>query len=161
MSDRLGHVQALLQVNGFERKEGEIHFDWDLYNIDPGTPPVEVEMRKTEVEEDGHLNGLKVEVHKGEDKIGACDICCCGQWSDELRVQDRLFVKWLGVNEEHQGRGLGRYTLLYTMKAAREMGYRNAAISTAIQNHRAFVFYSNIGFHVTDMTYGWSLDTTK
>ncbi len=41
------------------------------------------------------------------------------------------------------------------MRSAREMGYRHAAISTAIENHRAFVFYSNVGFHVTDMTYGW------
>jgi len=33
------------------------------------------------------------------------------------------------------------------------LGFRHAAISTALHNHRAFLFYSNFGYHVADWTY--------
>ena len=157
LSDRLGHVQSLLQVNGFERDEGEIHFDWDDFEVDPGDAPVNDVVLKTEIEDEtDHLPSVRVGVWMGEEEIAACEICSCGRWTREPSVQDRLFVKWLGVEEAYQGRKLGEHTLLYAMQAAREVGYRNAAISTAVNNHRAFVFYSNIGFHVTDMTYLWA-----
>jgi GNAT superfamily N-acetyltransferase len=155
LSDRLGHVQSLLQVNGFKRDGGEIHFDWDGYNVDPGKAPFEVEMKRKIGDETDYRASVRVGAWSGDEEIAACEICSCGRWSDEPSVQDRLFVKWLGVEKEYQGRKLGEYTLLYAMRASHGIGYRHAAISTAIGNHRAFVFYSNIGFHVTDMTYLW------
>ena len=142
-------------MNGYERRQGEIFFDWDDFDVDPGKPPVEVEMRRTVGDETECRPGLKVGAFLGEEEIAACHITSCGQWSSEPKEQARLFVGWLGVEDVYQGRGLGRYALLFTMKAAQEIGYRHAAISTSVRNHRAFVFYSNIGFHVTDMTYGW------
>ena len=40
-----------------------------------------------------------------------------------------------------------------TKVAVREAGYRHAAISTAWDNYRAFLFYTNYGFRVADWTY--------
>ena len=39
------------------------------------------------------------------------------------------------------------------MNLAREHGYRHGAISTAFDNDRAFLFYTNYGFRVVDWTY--------
>lgn len=41
------------------------------------------------------------------------------------------------------------------MQDAKELGYKHAAISNAVSNYRAFMFYTNYGFQVTDWTYGW------
>ncbi len=92
LSDHLGHVQPLLQMNGFERTDGEIFFDWDDYAVDPGESPVDVDVRLSEVEGDGTLPGLKLGGFVDDEEIAACHICACGQWSDELTFQDRLFV---------------------------------------------------------------------
>ena len=156
LSDRIGHVQALHQVNGFERNNGEIHFDWDHYDVEPGDPPLDVEVMKKIGDETDRLPDQRSGLKLGEDEIAVCELCSCGKWTNEPSVQDRLFVTWLGVEEAYQGKKLGQYALLYAMKEAKTLGYRNAAISTAVPNHRAFVFYSNIGFHVTDMTYKWT-----
>ena len=40
------------------------------------------------------------------------------------------------------------------MLEMRGVGYRHSAISTAADNHRAFLFYSNVGYHVSDWTFG-------
>jgi ribosomal protein S18 acetylase RimI-like enzyme len=42
------------------------------------------------------------------------------------------------------------------MYLAKERGYRHGAISTAHDNDRAFLFYSNHGFCVADWTYEFS-----
>jgi len=38
----------------------------------------------------------------------------------------------------------------------RQSGYRHVVVSTAANNHVAFVFYSNLGFEVSDWTFGLS-----
>ena len=71
-------------------------------------------------------------------------------------AQDYGFVNWLGVTEGYQGGGLGKWLLLRTRNEMLERGYRHTAISTAVSNHRAFLFYSNYGYRVVDWTYGLS-----
>lgn len=161
LSDRLGHVQALLQKNGYTRGEGEIFFDWDNYDVSVDETPEGIEMRTEVKPADGRPPFVRVSGHRGDEEISACELFSCGAWTDEPSVQDRLFVKWLGVEREYQGNGLGKHTLLFALAKAKENGYRHASISTAVSNHRAFVFYSNVGFHVTDMTYGWARKSRK
>ena len=67
-----------------------------------------------------------------------------------------LFCNSLAVDESQQGRGLGRFLLIHAMYLAKERGYRHGAISTAHDNDRAFLFYSNHGFRVADWTYEFS-----
>lgn len=67
--------------------------------------------------------------------------------------QDSFFTKWLGVEEEYQGKGLGRYLLQRTLNEMYKVGYRNAFISTNVINYRAQLFYSNFGYKVTDTAY--------
>ena len=59
------------------------------------------------------------------------------------------------MTEEFQGRGLGRCLLRRTLAEAQAAGYRHAVISTDWRNHRAFLFYTNHGFGLSDWTYAW------
>ena len=154
LSDRIGHVQALLQVNGFERRDGEVFMDWSDYDVDPSEPSFPVTVKGNIGDETDYRRSLENVAILDREAVAHCEIGSCGRWTDAEEVQDRLFVHWLGVEDKYQGKGLGRYLLLRTMKDAKELGYRHAAISTAVDNHRAFVFYTNCGFRVTDWTYG-------
>ena len=159
LSDRLGHVQALFQMRGFKRFRGEVFLDWDDYAcVDPGKPAWPVEIEPTRAQYRGRLPALKNTAKLDGEEIGECSIVSCGDYAEHEDVQDRLFVALLDIAEPYQGKGLGRYLLRRTMNDARDVGYRHAAISTAMDNSRAFLFYSNYGFRVSDYTYGWRLE---
>lgn len=156
LSDRIGHVQALLSCEGFVKQGGEVHLDWDDY--DPGVAyETEQSVQITWETEagTGSLPALKARAQIGETFIGECHIVSCAEFNPDQ--EDRLFVNWLGVQDDHQGKGYGRFILQETMREAKRIGYRHAAISTAYNNHRAYAFYTNYGFRVTDWTYGWAL----
>ena len=56
----------------------------------------------------------------------------------------------LGIEDEFQGQGLGRYLLQHALQEMHKVGYRHAAISSGLDNHRAFLFYNNCGYRVVD-----------
>jgi len=64
------------------------------------------------------------------------------------------------VVDELQSRGLGRHLLQRSLKEMHGAGFRHAAISTALGNHRAFLFYTNYGYRVVDWTYGLGRELT-
>ena len=70
-------------------------------------------------------------------------------------MDEQVFAVWLGVDEPYQGRGLGRYLLQRNLNEAYAAGYRHAVISTAHDNFRAFLFYSNFGYCLADWTHGY------
>ncbi|MBN1346921.1 MAG: GNAT family N-acetyltransferase [Phycisphaerae bacterium] len=159
LSDRLDHVRALLQFNGYEPFKGEVFFDW------PDYPPIVPEDRGTPVEisldwpDNGGLRpSLVARALRDGKVIGECVCLSGGEFSRQEAAQDWFFVKWLGINDEYQGRGLGRHLLQRALAEMRAVGYRHAAISTDWKNHRAFVFYSNHGFRIVDWTYAWARD---
>ncbi|UCC67907.1 MAG: GNAT family N-acetyltransferase, partial [Armatimonadota bacterium] len=80
------------------------------------------------------------------------------EWHDAAEAHDWIFTDWLGVEEEMQGKGLGRHLLQRALQEARRLGYRHASISTSWDNHRAFLFYSNYGYRVADWTYEFARD---
>ena len=157
LSDRVGHVQALLSCEGFTADQGEVHLDWDDY--DPGEPfEIEqpVEMTWTQLESAGSISAFEGKATIGDTVVGVCHVTSC---ADRYKgEEDRLFVNWLGVEEAFQGKGYGRFILQEALREGKRLGYRHAAISTDLRNHRAYAFYTNYGFRVTDWTYGWVLD---
>lgn len=156
LSDRIGHVQALLSCEGFVANSGEVHLDWDDY--DPGEPfetEQPVDLVWTQEERAGPIPAFKGKATIDDTFVGECHVVSC---ADRHASQgDRLFVNWLGVEEDFQGKGYGRFILQEALREGKRLGYRHAAISTARRNHRAYAFYTNYGFRVTDWTYGWAL----
>jgi ribosomal protein S18 acetylase RimI-like enzyme len=154
LSDRLGHVAALLGMAGYQRTAGEVYFDWrDLSLVEPTPAQVEAEITLEWKPGAGRLPGLTVHAHQGETEVGVCMNVSCAEYNVLGEDQDWAFTKWLGVVEELRGQGLGKYLLQLALRELQQAGYRHAAISTALTNYRAALFYSNLGYRVVDWTY--------
>jgi GNAT superfamily N-acetyltransferase len=154
LSERIDHVQALLGKNGYRAVKGEVILQWpDFVPSDPGVAPVECEVRITV--EKGRTGSpvLKTEAFQGETRIGECIIASAGEYASAAEAHEWALTEWLGIEAPFQGRGLGRHLLSRGLREAKERGYRHALISTDWRNDRAFVFYSNFGYHLSDWTY--------
>jgi ribosomal protein S18 acetylase RimI-like enzyme len=155
LSDHLDHIQALLAFNGYRKAGGEIFLDWPNYYAVPTSSEIPAEFTFEWENGNGERPTGIVRAHQGGKEIGVCASVCGGEFSHMPEAQDWLFTTWLGVSDEFQGKGLGRYLLHRALQEMRGGGYRHASISTAWDNHRAFLFYSNYGYHVVDWTYGF------
>ena len=109
----------------------------------------------------GEHPNCTVKAYRGDEQVGICESVCGGEFSSHPEAQDWLHTVWLGVEDEFQGQGLGRYLLQYALEETKKIGYRHAAISTAWENYRAFLFYSNCGYRTVDWTYGFVKDLSE
>ena len=155
-TDRLDHVQALFEKNGYGRRGGEVFLLWE--DMVPPVPraidlPVQVKvdwrngLRK--------MPGLDVCAMLEGKEIGRCTHCSLGNYSRNPDMQNTAFCTWLGVDDEYQGGGLGVHLLHRSLHELKNRGYDHAAISTALHNHRAYLFYSNHGYRTVDWSYGF------
>jgi GNAT superfamily N-acetyltransferase len=156
MSDVLGHVVALLGLRGYARNNGEVFMDWPEFTVaEPGPLldglPVDVEHTGGR----GRLPGVTVRVAPEGKEIAVCENVSAGEFSRDRLAQEWLFTTWVGVDDEYQGLGLGRWLLQRALWEAQKIGYRHASISTAWENYRALLFYTNFGYAVTNWTYGY------
>ena len=157
LTDRLGHVAALLGLRGYEKDGGEVYFDWRNFDVlAPGPDAFDVRYTVEHPQGDGRRPGVVVRAWEGDRQAGVCVNECVGDHAPAPGAQDWLFTTWLGVEDDYQGRGLGRSLLRRALAAGRDVGYRHACISTDRHNFRAFVFYSNFGYHVNDWTYSYA-----
>jgi GNAT superfamily N-acetyltransferase len=157
LSDRLDHIHALLGLNGYQRCAGEIYLEWaDFAPERPGPAPLPVQLTSEWVPGRGKLPGLTVRAMQQDRQLGVCVNLSCGEWSAADPAQDACLTKWLGVEAEAQGQGLGRHLLQAALVELRAAGYHRAVISTSWANHRACLFYSNCGYRAVDWTYALS-----
>ena len=156
LSDSLGHVQALLLMKGYERVAGEVVLTWpDFEPVEPRPldGPFEIAVQWKETPD--RRPTATVNALKDGRRIGQCVCVRVADYADDEAARDWFFTVWLGVDDEFQGHGLGMHLLRRSFVEMRGAGYRHAGISTRLHNHRAFVFYSNFGYHVTDWTHGF------
>lgn len=162
LSSKMGHVEALLALNRYQRTRGEVFLDWRNFEVEvPENPFPEMRIVEEDVPGHGQLPGITVRGLSNGQEIGVCNCVSCGEYSIAPEAQDWVLVKWLGVKAKMQGKGIGKYLLCRTLQKAKQTGYKHTAISTELVNHRAFVFYSNFGYQVADWTYGLSLELKR
>ena len=155
LSDALGQVQGLLGYNGYQRRFGEVFLAWENYKVTPNQLAIPIELSVNWHPGKGERpNCTVLALHDGIE-IGTCYSVSGGEFSNDAKAQDWLHTMWLGIKDEFQGQGLGRYLLQYTLHEMYNIGYRHALISTDWENYRAFLFYSNFGYQVSDWTYGY------
>ena len=154
----------LLEARGYERCGGECYYDWQDYEIDDELAPLPpgLTFRVEQLEGEGLLPGTATYAvdENGED-LGVCVTESGGNYSRDPAASDIAFTTWLGVPVRNtatrlhpsQGKGLGKTLLAESLRVMKKMGYKHAAISTALYNHRAQLFYSNMGYALTDWTY--------
>ena len=155
LSDALDQVQALLGFNSYQRCEGEVFLDWENYTVTPIPSSLPVTLSIDWKDGRGQLPNCTVRAFQDDKEVGECWSVSGGEFSSHPDAQNWLHTTWLGIEDEFQGQGLGRYLLQYELQEMHKVGYRHAAISTAWDNHRAFLFYSNCGYRVVDWTYGY------
>lgn len=153
LSDALDQVQGLLGFNGYRRSEGEVFLDWENYVVTPVPSSLPVTLSIDWKEGRGQHPNCTVLAHQDGEEVGICESICGGEFSSHPDAQDWFHTVWLGVEDDFQGQGLGRYLLQYALQEMKKVGYRHAAISTAWDNYRAFLFYSNCGYRTVDWTY--------
>ena len=153
LSDALDQVQGLLGFNGYHRSEGEVFLDWEDYSVTPVPSSLPVTLSIEWKDGRGQLPNCTVLAHQDDKQVGICESLCGGEFSSHTDAQTWLHTTWLGIEDDFQGQGLGRYLLQYALQEMKKIGYRHAAISTAWDNHRAFLFYSNCGYRTVDWTY--------
>lgn len=154
LSQHLDHLYALLRFNGYEAHRGELFLDWpDYVPVKPA--PVEADVRIEWQEGRGARPGLVARAHRGNNEIGRCKSVCGGEFSRAQDAQDWACTLNLNVvSEVLRGQGIGRHLLQRSLFEMHAVGYRHAVISTAWDNFRAFLFYSNCGYRAADWTYG-------
>ena len=153
LSDALDQVQGLLGFNGYHRSNGEVYLDWEDYSVTPVPSSLPVTLSVEWQDGRGQLPNCTVLAHQNGEQVGICESLCGGEFSSHADAQNWLHTVWLGIEDDFQGQGLGRYLLQYALQEMHKIGYRHAAISTAWDNHRAFLFYSNCGYRAVDWTY--------
>jgi len=161
LSDRLGHILALLGANGYERSHGEVYLDWKDYpSVDPGAPPVEVELKFEWREKEGWNRILILRAMKGDKEVGSCYSNACGAPFRPPEAANWFMTNWLGVEDPFRQQGLATYLLARARFEMHAKGYRRAIISTNWQNWRPMLLYSNYGYRVADWTYGFTKELT-
>ncbi len=153
LSDALDQVQALLGYNGYHRSAGEVFLDWENYTVTPIPASLPVTLSVDWKQGRGQFPNCTVKAFQDDKEVGECWSVSGGEFSSHPDAQNWLHTTWLGIEDEFQGQGLGRYLLQYELQEMHKVGYRHAAISTAWDNHRAFLFYSNCGYRTVDWTY--------
>lgn len=158
LSDRIGHIQAVLQMKGYSVKRGEVFLDADHFTA---SRPGELASQFSEsIEQKATMcahPSFSIRITEGDKSTGRCDVVSRESFGGYSAESDTLFYQWVGVEDAYQRRGLGRYLVRRALEIGKESGYRHASISTALENHRAFVLYATEGFHVVDWTYGWEM----
>jgi GNAT superfamily N-acetyltransferase len=155
ISDKMGHICALLNMNGYEKTGGEIFLNQPVYKVVEPIPPdrkFEIILKQL-IPEHAELPGIKVITLIDGKEVGECESQSAGEFCKAEMAQDWLFITGLWVEESLRKKGWGRYLLQRNLWEMQKTGYKNTVISTDWMNYRAQLFYSNYGYHLVDTGY--------
>ena len=94
LSDRIGHVAALLGRHGYAKMEGEVYLDWrDFAVVEPGPDAFDVRYTVEHPQGAGRRPGVTVRAWLGEQQIGVCVNLCVGDHAPARAAQDWLFTR--------------------------------------------------------------------
>ena len=156
LSNALDHVHALLGFNGYQPRERWVVLDWENYDVTPISSPIPLKITVDWKEGCGKLPNCNVLAHrdseKGE-KVGECESISGGEFSSHPDVQNWVYTSSLGVEDDFQGQGLGKYLLQYSLQEMHKVGYRHAVLITYSDDYIPLLLYSNYGYKAVDRTY--------
>lgn len=156
LTNYLDHIQGVLANNAYRPCNGWVFLNWEDYTVNPVLPDQTVKTTVEWIEGSGERANCTVKAHKAEEKVGECESVSAGVYSKHPDAQDWVYTEWLSIEGEFQGKGFGKYLLLYSLQEMQNAGYRHASISTNFDNYRAILFYSNVGYKVVDWTYEYT-----
>ena len=151
LSERIGHLRALMGMNGYAEFNSELYLTWPNFeppNLEP--PPLDFDL-KAEWEERANDKRLAVRAMQGQQEVGFCHMKLLGH-SPSPDGSRWCYCGELSVTERVQGNRLGLFLLWSALHEMRKAGCQHAAITTNGKNYRAQLMYTNMGFQVSDYT---------
>lgn len=159
--DSWGHVTGLLRINGYEIFYGEIFMAYPNFQLpEPKAPGKYDDMTWEDLETRSTISGLSLRVFLEGRHIGICNTLAMSHFYLAEEVQNTCFVAWLNIEEEHQGKRWGEFLLHTNLQKLKERGFQHTLISTNINNHRALLFYTNMGYQIVDTSYAFLKNLT-
>ena len=66
-------------------------------------------------------------------------------------------LHWFSIKEEYQGKGLAKPLITFVLHIMKELGYRNAKLSTQTNSWLAIKIYLDFGFKPYNESLGWGI----
>jgi len=151
LSERIGHVRALMGMNAYRELGGELYLTWPHFTPPkPERPPFDFDLQ-VEWQEGPTARRLSVRALEGEEQVGKCNMDLRHQ-SPAPDEKQWCYCDDLWVAERLRGKRLGMFLLSTALSETRAAGCLHAAITTGGANYRAQLMYTNMGFQVVDYT---------
>jgi len=149
LSDRLGHVYALLKANGYGLWGAkQIFLGQEIPDLaEPTAPEADVEVT-IDQSDSGRLPGLAVRAVRDGVEIGICEAESAGRFCMHVAAQECSVIESIGVDPDWRRMGWGRYLLQRTLFELKKLGYRTAVVGTTDENVHALLLYTSMGFRV-------------
>lgn len=155
LSDKLDHIHGLLGINDYSRYHGQVFMEWKNFVVEPPHINLPVTLSVEWKDGRGKLPNCHLKAYIDNNEVGECYSVSCQQYSSHADLQDWQYTHWIGVEDEYQGQGLGKFLLQYSLHEMHKVGYRHASLSTDWNNYLALLFYSNFGYRAVDWTYAY------
>lgn len=134
------HVDRLLHAHGFTIEHENIYYVLDM-NVVRSIEGDKLQFKGTDEENKGNfqaqLNGETIATAQVRYMDALTDGC----------AHDIAYLGWIGVHEQHRGKGIGKKFLQLLVEYLTSKGYRYLHTDTACDNLRAQCFYDARGFH--------------
>ena len=160
LPDACGHLVALLGINGYRAARGEVFMRYaDFVAEKTVLPDPKADLSVERIAQTaGTRDSIKVIVKNQDELIGVCEGHSLGLWGQSDLSHTTVILGPMDVEHAFQGQGWGRFLAHTMLEKARGLGYRHTATSTQQENHRAQLFYTNMGYKVTDVAHSWLKD---
>lgn len=152
LSDRVGHISAILGASGYVEHEGCFLLEHNLDGIATPTDTASAELVIEHVAGKGTLPDINIWLHIDGEQSGSCQSLSAATYGGP---EDLCYTRWIAVRPDYQGRGLGRDLLEKTLWEMRECGYARATLSTHRDNASARLLYHRCGYSTVDTSYAY------
>ena len=160
LPDTCGHLAALLGMNGYRVARGEIFMRYaDFVTEKTVLPDPKADLYVERIAQTTSTrDSIKVVAEKWGELIGVCEGHSLGLWGHSELSHVTVVLGPMDVEDAFQSHGWGRFLTNAMLEEASELGYQHTVTSTQQENHRAQLFYTNLGCKVTDVAHSWLKD---
>jgi len=156
LSSRLEHLHKLLSANDYQKISTELVLELRDFNPHPAHPPYAA---CTAIEWQTNPGGSRELIALARDEQDEIGICISAPHRPDFDKRDWAYTRWLGVKDEHRGKGWGRYLLQTSLNALWGKGFRHASLCVSGDNRHAFRLYTRLGYQQIDRTHAYGKRT--
>ena len=150
LSDHLNHITTLFKTNGYEPHDAHHTLARPTNITTPPAPHSDIETEVVKTPGIGKRPNIRINAFDGEDRVGTCRSISGLTYAPDKTLTTCCYTRWLGVNESHQHRGIGRHLLLHALYEMHTEGYTRAVLNCRAKNTNALSLYHTTGYKTID-----------